>query len=135
MSAKTIKTQSEEKHRYSVHLDKARQFYDTMREAQASGRWAAVGLNAVHCAISVNDALTVFFLQERSAGEDHLLAAELLSRVPLDDVDSQKTNFRRIIAKKNAIAYEGRHFRQKEAEDISKQAERFYQWGIQRLPL
>lgn len=129
MSAKKLKTSIEEKSRYSIYVDKARQFHETMLNARDTECWAAVGLNAVHCVISMNDALTVYFIQERSSGEDHLLAVDLLARIPVGDVDAQKANFKRIIAKKNAIAYEGRAFRQSEAEEVLKQTDRFYQWG------
>ena len=40
----------------------------------------------------------------------------------------------RIVAKKNAITYERRKFTEKEALEIAKQAERFYQWGLSKLP-
>ena len=134
MSARKFKTSTEDKIRFSIYQEKSRQFYATMLDARKNELWAAVGLNAVHCVISLNDALTVFFLQVRSTGEDHLLAVELMARIPVGDVDAQKSNFKRIIAKKNAIAYEGRAFRQNEAEEVLKQAERFYQWGISKLP-
>ena len=49
-------------------------------------------------------------------------------------MDAQKANFKRIIAKKNAIAYEGRAFRETEAHEVLKQAQRFYDWGASKLP-
>lgn len=134
MSARITKAQSEEKGSYSVYLDRARQFYETMHISQKSGRWSAVGLNAVHCAISMNDALTVFFLRKRSLGGDHRLASNLLSEIPIEDVNNQATNYKRILAKKNAVAYEEREFKQNEALEIAKQAERFYKWGTGHLP-
>ncbi len=88
MSARKIRTASEEKSRYGIYQEKSRQFYETMLDARGTECWAAVGLNAVHCVISMNDALTVFFIQERSIGDDHLLAVDLLGRLPVDDVDA-----------------------------------------------
>ncbi len=134
MNARFAKVQLEDKSNYRVYLDRAREFYETMQSAQRSERWSAVGLNAVHCAISVNDALSVFFLKKRSVGDDHRSAAELLSQIVVDDVGNQITNYKRILAKKNAVAYEGREFKESEALEVFKQTERFYQWAIKHLP-
>ncbi|MBF0217891.1 MAG: hypothetical protein HQL30_12990 [Candidatus Omnitrophica bacterium] len=42
--------------------------------------------------------------------------------------------YKRIIAKKNLIAYENRAFRQTEALEIFKLTERFYSWAASKLP-
>ena len=105
-----------------------------MIAANKSGNWTAVGLNAVHCAISGCDAILTFHLGIRSVGEDHMQAGDLLLRIPREDVDGEASAFKRIIAKKNLIAYENREFRQTEALEILKLAERFYSWIISSLP-
>ncbi len=135
MSARFSKVQLEGKSSYRVYLDRAGEFYETMQSAQRLERWSAVGLNAVHCAISVNDALSVFFLKKRSVGDDHRSAVDLLAQIVVDDVGNQITNYKRILAKKNAVAYEGREFKQSEALEVFKQTERFYQWAIKHLPV
>ncbi len=70
----------------------------------------------------------------RSVDEDHMKAAELLQRLPNDIEDGEAMTFKRIIAKKNLIAYENKEFRQTEAIETSKLAERFYRWAISKLP-
>lgn len=134
MSAKSIKVRETLKTQHTVFLNRSKQLYEMMRFAHEKEYWAALGVNAVHCAISLNDALTVYSLGQRYAGEDHTTAAELLFRVKLEGVEAQAKNFSRIIAKKNSIEYEERDFRQADALDIFKQVERFYQWGITKLP-
>ena len=134
MSARVSKVHSESKESYKVYLDRSQQFYETMLSASRSERWSAVGLNAVHCAISMNDAMTILFLGKRSVGDDHRSAADLIAQVPVEDTRNQVSNYKRIIAKKNAIAYEEREFRQSEALEIVKQVERFYKWGLNHLP-
>ena len=131
---KKFKVVAEEKGNFGVFWNKARQFYDTMHHAQKTEKWAALGLNAVHCVISASDALLVRFLGQRAAGDDHMQASGILSRLPIDGVDEQVANYKRIIAKKNAIAYENREFRQTEALDIAKQTERFYRLASSNLP-
>lgn len=135
MTPKHLKTKPVEKGDYRVYLKKAKDFYDTMFEAQKAGKWTAVGLNAVHCAISCCDAMLVFHLGLRSIGEDHMQVADLLTRLPQKGTNSEITTLKRIIAKKNVIAYENREFRQTEAMDIFKLTERFYNWVLSNLPI
>jgi len=134
MTAKKLKTQAVEKGDYKIFLKKAKDFYDIMLKAGDSGNWTAAGLNAVHCAISCCDAMLVFHLGIRSIGEDHMQAADLLSRLPQKIITGEGAAFKRIISKKNLIAYENREFRQAEALDILKLAERFYNWAVASLP-
>ena len=134
MTAKKLKTVNVEKNDYKVFLKKAKDFYKIMLKARDTENWTAVGLNAVHCAISCCDAMLTFHLGIRSAGEDHMQAAGLLMRLPLAIQEGEVNAFKRIIAKKNLIAYENREFRETEAIDILKLAERFYRWTSSRLP-
>jgi hypothetical protein len=135
MTPKKLKTKTAEKSDYKIYLKKAKDFYDTMLEARDAEKWTAVGLNAVHCAISCCDAMLVFHLGIRSIGEDHIQVADLLTRLPQEGVRSEITTLKRIIAKKNLIAYENREFHQSEAIDILKLTERFYNWVLSNLPV
>ena len=134
MTAKKLKTAHVEKGDYKVYLKKAKDLYDIMLKARDIGNWTAVGLNAVHCTISSCDAILTFHLGIRSAGEDHIQAADLILRIPGEDVKSEASAFKRIIAKKNLIAYENREFREVEALEILKLAERFFKWAVKGLP-
>ncbi len=134
MTPKKLKTKVVEKNDYRIYLNKANDFYEIMFKARDAGKWTAVGLNAVHCAISCCDAILVFHLGIRSVGEDHMQVADLLTRVPLSGINDEVTTLKRIIAKKNVIAYENREFRQAEALDILKLAERFYNWVLLNFP-
>lgn len=134
MTPKNIKTTAVNKSGYIIYLKKANDFYETTQKASDSELWAAVGLNAVHCAISCCDALLAFYLGIRSVGDDHMDAVDLLMRIPQAKSSGEANAYKRIIAKKNLIAYDCREFRQSEAIDISKQAERFYRWTLSNLP-
>jgi len=133
MTAKKVKAQTVEKNEYRIFLKKAEDFYNIMRKAHDAENWTAVGLNAVHCAISCCDALLVFHLGLRSIGENHMQAADLLLRLP-QQITNEIATFKRIVAKKNVIAYENREFRQADALEIVKLADRFYHWAISNLP-
>jgi hypothetical protein len=134
VTPKHIKTTAVNKSDYIIYLKKANDFYETAQKASDSELWAAVGLNAVHCAISCCDALLAFHLGIRSVSDDHMDAADLLMRIPQAKSSGEANTYKRIIAKKNLIAYDCREFRQSEAIDISKQAERFYNWTLANLP-
>ena len=62
---------SVDKSNYRIYLPKAKGFYETMHRAKDRNNWNAVGLNGVHCTISSNDALLVFYAVIRSASADH----------------------------------------------------------------
>ena len=127
MVAKKIKTEKTERSKYSAYLKKAQDFFDAMHQACLSNNWNAAGLAAVHCAISSNDALLVYFRGIRSTAENHLDAIELLRECQeIDGVENMVSHLRRIIAKKNLIEYEARQFIRTEAEEIIKHTERFY---------
>ena len=111
MVPKRIKKRVIDKSNYRIYLQKAREFYETMHRAKDRNNWNAVGLNGVHCTISSNDALLVFYAGIRSSSQDHNVAVELLSSsVKLPEVKSKSQILRRILAKKNLIEYEDRDF-------------------------
>ena len=134
MTPKNIKTEDLEKGDYKVFAKKAKDFYDIMLTAQKMANWTATGLNACHCAISSCDAVLTFHLGIRSISDDHMDAVELLQRLPSTVESGEASTYRRIVAKKNLIAYENRDFRQSEAIEIAKLAERFYDWAMSKLP-
>jgi HEPN domain-containing protein len=136
MAAKKIKTKAIARSDYKTYLKKASEFYDTMVQAKERGKWNAVGLNAVHCAISSSDAMLVFYAGIRSTSDDHLSAIDLLSKslsVRLPEVKSKCETLRKILVKKSIIEYENRDFTQKEALEILKLTERFYTWVVSKI--
>ncbi len=134
MSAKFIKTEQVEKSNCKDFMIKAADFYHGIEVAQEVSLWHTMGVTAVHATISIADALTTNYLGLRSTAEDHRLAKEILLKIQIDDMEPYANVFGRIVAKKNAITYERRKFTEKEALEIAKQAQRFYDWAIKHLP-
>ncbi len=134
MTAKSIKSVYVLQSGYKNFQHKASDFYQVMKLSVDSELWNGVGLNAVHCVISLSDALTVYFLNKRFSGDDHRHASELLSQISSSGVKQYVNTFDKIISKKHMVAYEEREFRQSEALEIVKQTERFFQWGMSQLP-
>ena len=122
--------------RYEGYLRKAKEFYQTMYSAEKAENWNAVGLNGVHCVISLIDTLLVRYAGVRSIEDDHMAVIDLLTSSTtskLNDVREKSQLARRVIAKKNLVAYENRSFLKTEALDMIKRVERFYRWAISQL--
>lgn len=92
------------------------------------------GLAAVHCAISAADALCVFFLGERSRGQDHHGAVGLLGRVTVPELEKHLLQFSEILAAKNAVEYEATSMSAPQAEALVQRASRFLTWVRRQLP-
>ena len=134
MTAKSIKSVHVPQSGYKGFQHKASEFHQVMKLSLDSELWNGVGLNAVHCVISLSDALTVYFLHKRFSGDDHRHASELLAQIPNSGVKQYVNAFDKIISKKHMVAYEEREFRQSEAWEIAKQTKRFFEWGMDQLP-
>jgi HEPN domain-containing protein len=112
-----------------IYFEKAKDFYESMQTSYDNKKWNTVGLTAVHCAISLSDALLAHFGGVRNTNQDHKSAGKLLKNYIKDkSINNQEKHLTKIISKKNLIEYEGRIFIQKDAEEIKKQAERFFDW-------
>ncbi|HIH96179.1 MAG TPA: HEPN domain-containing protein, partial [Thermoplasmata archaeon] len=123
------------KNNYLNYLKKAQEFFQTMQTACESENWNSVGLEAVHCVISVNDALLVFFGGIKSVSSNHMDAVRLLTEIiDTDEARKNSNHLRRVIAKKNIIEYENRLFTKKEAEGVALHTERFLNWATSMLP-
>lgn len=98
-----------------------------MRAADEAAKAAdrdAVGLNAVHAVISAFDALTTFYLQERSRSVDHGDVLVLARRVQVDGIGERVNQGAKVLEFKNAIEYEARSLTAGEAETLRRQARR-----------
>ena len=134
--ARHYKTKPINESDHHLYLKKAKEFYQTMYQAEKAENWNAAGLNGVHCVISLIDAILVRHSGMRSIDKDHMAAADLLNSAAGNRIDGliQKSHAaRRIIAKKNLIEYENRDFIRNEALDMIKQVQRFYDWAITQI--
>ena len=133
-AAKHFQTRTIPRDQSTIYLKKAKEFYQTMYQAEKSENWNAVGLNGVHCVISLIDSLLVKYCGFRSSGESHLAVVDLLkASLPLDGMDQKSQVARRVIAKKNVVAYEDRDFTRNEALELIKHVQRFFEWTGQHL--
>jgi len=87
--------------------------------------------------ISGADAVTGYHGRCRSTSQDHRDAVRILEEVVPKNVmerSEQIHRFRRIVVKKNVVAYEGRRLSSKEASHLVEQAERFLAWVTEIVP-
>lgn len=135
MPAKRIVQQRVPKQEYIEYLRKAEEFYATMQDSFLHGRWESAALTAIHAAICANDALTVFVRGAKCASSRHEDAVAFLQG--LTEITGAKDNaahLLRILKKKSLVEYTAESFSQKEAEEITRQAERFFTWVKSILP-
>lgn len=88
---------------YQTYLRKAKEFYQTMYSAEKAENWNAVGLNGVHCVISLIDSLLARHSGLRSIDENHMAVIDLLTSSAtskLKDVREKSRLARRVIAQK-----------------------------------
>ena len=135
MNPKKIPFQKIENSRFAVYLKKAKDFYQSMLRAYSDNNWHSVGLEAVHCAISATDALLVYRAGIRCTSQRHLDIVDVL----VDQIKTEKSqkNIRtliKILEMKNLVEYEDRLFTQKEASEILKRTERYFDWVKNQLP-
>ncbi|MCX5751246.1 MAG: hypothetical protein NT099_06235 [Candidatus Saganbacteria bacterium] len=129
MAAKNILHKNVNKNESLGYFSKAAEFYDSMMDCFREERWNSAALEAVHCCISANDALTIWSKGIRCTSHNHDDAVTLLQSLSdLKDVKTGASHFLRVIKKKNLVEYEGKKFGKNEAAEIILHAERFFKW-------
>jgi uncharacterized protein (UPF0332 family) len=131
---KRTRTRNVSKTEAKAYMDKGEQFLRTMREAVKNEDWDAVGLNAIHGAISANDALLGTRHGIRPSSPNHGDAAVLLNQYEKsEDAKKSANRLDRMIRKKNLVEYEGRKLTKSEAAVLATDAERFIAWAKSML--
>ncbi|RJP33079.1 MAG: HEPN domain-containing protein [Actinobacteria bacterium] len=132
---KEPQTKRTDKSMAGIFWDRAQQCAHAMNEALQEGHWEAAGINAVHCAISANDALLIALRGIRPASQDHKDAVRVLqSRFKEEDAQKAAKRLGTVIAKKSRVEYEEKRMTEREAREIVLDAQRFMDWAKTRLP-
>ncbi len=130
-----VKTRHVDRSLFGNYLKKARENFEAVRDCIDNGRWNAAVMNAVHCGINACDAVTVFTIGLRHAGDRHEDAIALLQSLNLDtEVLSSKTRqLSRLLGVKNAAEYEERLMTGRDAQEAATSAERLLHWAEELL--
>jgi hypothetical protein len=93
--------------------------------------WNAAGVLLVHAAIAITDALTVKIGGVKSAGEDHMLAADLLESVLAVDAEAKRAirHLRTLIQEKTLVSYSGAMYRQEDIRRMTRHLDRYRTWA------
>lgn len=123
-----MKTRNVDKHKYKNYLIKADEFFDSMNDSFAKRKFNATVLNAIHCAMSSTDALTVFYKGVRHAGERHEDVVALLNTLGLPEIQKKNRQLLSLLQIKNSAEYEEKLMTEANALNSIKSAERFFKW-------
>jgi HEPN domain-containing protein len=125
-----VKTRQMDKGKFRNYLKKAQEYNDSMRASYDNGAWNSCVGNAVHCVISAIDALTVFYLGLRSAGEKHTDVTQLLTRLPFpeDEIDKKTTQISMLLSIKYVAEYDDRLMNETDAQRAVTSCDRIFAW-------
>lgn len=132
-----LRTRRVDRSLYANYLKKTEECLTSACRSFTAGEWNASAINSIHSAISSIDAMCVFFLGQRHAGDNHDSAIALLRTIKeLDrkDLNSIINRTSRILSLKNMAEYEERLVSNAEAEKALKDADRLLQFVKSKLP-
>jgi len=118
------------------YVRKSDEFERAAAGAAAREDWDAAVANAVHSGMSMADAVAVFYLGKRSAGQQHEESISLLSETSIDrkGVDRAASHLKDLLKVKNLAEYEERLLRQRDSEHALRHLGRFKSWARGKLP-
>lgn len=121
---------------YANYLTRAEECFHSAKNSFSAQKWTAATINAIHSCIAACDAICIYFLGRRHAGENHNDAVALFKTIkPGDEEMSANSNrIMRMLSIKNMAEYEERLVFKTEAEKASKNCERFLQFVKKKLP-
>ena len=129
------RTRAVDRHMFKNYLKKADEHYKAMDISYEAGLQTACVVNAIHCAINSADAMTVFYVGFRHAGDKHHDVIQLLQKLDIDkrELRSKSQQLSSLLSIKNAAEYEERLMDDKDVENARKACERFYSWVKEKL--
>lgn len=132
-----IKVSKVERSLYTNYLVRAEECLSAAKHSLSLNQWNASAINAIHSGIASLDALCVYYLGQRHAGQNHEDAITLfrsIKQLNREDIDTIANRVIKILKMKNMAEYEERLVHQTEAHNILKDAERLLEAAKNRLP-
>jgi len=128
-------TRDVQKSLYVNFLKKSEECFHAAKNSFSAEEWNAAAINAIHCCISACDAMCVYFLGKRSAGESHGDTVKLFKMIKNSkEIDANASRISRILSIKNMAEYEERLVFRSESEKILKDCERLLDYVKKQLP-
>lgn len=131
-----LKTKDIAKSLYSNFLKKAEECFHAAKNSFATQEWNAATINAIHTCIAATDAMCVYFLGKRHAGENHEDVVSLFKTIKCasGEININANRILRILRIKNMAEYEERLVYKSESEKVLKDCERFLEFVKKKLP-
>jgi uncharacterized protein (UPF0332 family) len=130
-----IKTSDIDKAFYTNYLKRAEECFNAAQTSSKNQEWNSATISAIHSCISACDAMCVYFLGKRPAGQSHNDAVTLFSTIDsTDEISTNANRLSRILGIKNMAEYEERLIFRAESEKILKDCERFLAYVKKKLP-
>jgi HEPN domain-containing protein len=131
-----FRTRDVEKSLYANYLKRAEECLYAARDSFEAQKWNAAAINAIHSCIAACDAMCVYFLGKRHAGDSHNDAIHLLKTIKENDeeLDTNANRAARILGIKSMAEYEERLVCRSEAEKAVKDCGRFCEFVKKRMP-
>lgn len=131
---KESRTEHLDKRNYRTYLQRASECAQLMDDASQRGLWGGALVNAVHCAISACDAVTTYYLGERSSGQRHTDVVFLLQRSAAPEAVSQVRRVQAILSKKSEIEYGATELPASRTRQVIEDAHAVLSWARRILP-
>ena len=131
-----FRTRDVEKSLYVNYLKRAEECLHAAENSFNNQEWNATTISAIHSCISACDAMCVYFLGKRHAGENHNDAVALFKTIKYDkEINTNANRIVRVLRIKNMAEYEERLIFKSEAEKVLKDCERFLNYVKKQLPI
>lgn len=134
--APKFRTRDVAKSLYTNYLKRAEECFHAAKNSFAIQEWNAAAINAIHSCIAACDAICVYFLGKRHAGESHEDAVNLFKIIKGGgkEINTNANRILRILRIKNMAEYEERLVYRSEAEKVLKDCKRFLEYVKKELP-
>ncbi|MGA2091409.1 MAG: HEPN domain-containing protein [Endomicrobiales bacterium] len=130
-----FKTRDVQKSLYTNYLQRAEECCHAAKASINNQEWTAATINAIHSCIAACDAMCVFYIGKRHAGEGHNDTVVLFKSIKDNEqMNANAKRLSRIVSIKNMAEYEERLVYRSEAESALKDCERFLDFVKQELP-
>ncbi len=120
---------------YTNYLKRCEECLHAAKNSFNNQEWNAATINAIHSCIAACDAMCVYFLGKRHAGENHNDAVALFKIIKSSkEINTNANRIARILRIKNMAEYEERLVYKSEAEKVLKDCKRFLEYVKKELP-
>ncbi len=134
MTAK-FRTRDVSKSFYSNYLQKAEECLRAAKNSFSNQEWNSSTISAIRACISGCDAMCVYLLGKRNAGENHNDTVTLFKTIKSDEsINTNANRILRVLRVKNMAEYEERLVYRSEAEKVLKDCDRFLEFVKKSLP-